>query len=165
MPTEPAIPVKHTRSISTALLLLLLLTVLISVAGGAFLAYTYLQYRQEPSSGAAGQTADSRTQQKTTGEMYALEPFVLNLSDPRGKRYLKVRIELELSSSGAVDRASRINPKLRDMVIMMLTSLTFEDIMTPEGKLRVRDELLQRFNQLLRPDRVLNLYFTEFVIQ
>lgn len=37
--------------------------------------------------------------------------------------------------------------------------------MTPEGKIQIRDELLDRFNQILRPDRVLNIYFTDFVVQ
>ena len=56
-------------------------------------------------------------------------------------------------------------PKLRDMVITLLTSLTFEEVMTPEGKVQIRDELLERFNQILRPDRVRNIYFTDFVVQ
>jgi flagellar FliL protein len=37
--------------------------------------------------------------------------------------------------------------------------------MTPEGKIRIRDELLERFNQIMRPDRIKNIYFTEFVVQ
>jgi flagellar protein FliL len=97
--------------------------------------------------------------------MYPLEVFVVNLLDPRGKRYLKVQIEMELASPEAVARATRKNPKLRDTVIMMLTNLSFEDVMSPEGKIRIRDELLQRFNQDMRPDRVINIYFTEFVVQ
>lgn len=48
---------------------------------------------------------------------------------------------------------------------MLLSSLSFEEIMTPEGKIRIRDELLERFNVVLRPVRVRNVYFTEFVLQ
>jgi flagellar FliL protein len=65
----------------------------------------------------------------------------------------------------AVDRLKKIEPKLRDIVIMLLTSLAFEEVMTPEGKIRIRDELLERFNQAARPDRVRNLYFSDFVVQ
>jgi flagellar FliL protein len=64
-----------------------------------------------------------------------------------------------------VEKAKQVAPKLRDMVIMMLTSLSFEEVMTPEGKIRIRDELLERFNQVMRPDRIKNIYFTEFVVQ
>ena len=54
---------------------------------------------------------------------------------------------------------------MRDAVIVMLTSLSFEEVMTPEGKIRIRDELLIRFNQILKPDRIKNIYFTEFLVQ
>ena len=64
-----------------------------------------------------------------------------------------------------MDKATKVSPKLRDMVIMMLTSLGFEEVMTPEGKIRVRDELLERFNEIMRPDHIKNIYFTEFVVQ
>lgn len=127
------------------------------VGGGGFFAYTKFtapQPEEEPE-----ETG------RTLGEMYGLEPFVVNLADPKGKRYLKIQIEIELTSPEAVERAMKATPRLRDMVIMMITSLTFEDVMTPEGKILIRDELLQRFNQIMRPDRVLNIYFTEFVIQ
>jgi flagellar protein FliL len=137
---------------------------IVLLAGGGFFAYTRLL----PPSGdapAAGQKNELENQQRILGEMYPLEVFVVNLLDPRGKRYLKIQIEMELESPGAVARATRKNPKLRDTVIMMLTNLSFEDVMSPEGKIRIRDELLQRFNQDMRPDRVTNIYFTEFVIQ
>lgn len=48
---------------------------------------------------------------------------------------------------------------------MLLTSLAFEEVMTPEGKIRIRVELLERFNQAARPDRIKNIYFSDFVVQ
>jgi flagellar protein FliL len=126
------------------------------LGGGGYFGYTQFL---------ASQPEEQIRSGRGIGEMYGLEPFVVNLSDPKGKRYLKIQLEIELMSPEAVERAARATPKLRDMVIMMITSLTFEDVMTPEGKILIRDELLQRFNQIMRPDRVLNIYFTEFVIQ
>lgn len=99
------------------------------------------------------------------GEFFAMEPFVVNLADPTGKRYLKIQIQIELENPQAVANAERAVPKLRDNVIMMMTALSFEEVMTPEGKIRIRDELLERFNVVMRPDRVRNIYFTEFVVQ
>ncbi len=99
------------------------------------------------------------------GEIFPLEPFVVNLADPKGKRYLKVQISLELVPPATKDKVDKEVPKMRDMVIMILTSLSFDDVMTPEGKIRLRDELLERFNLILRPYRVKEIYFTDFVIQ
>jgi len=134
------------------------------LGGGAFFAYMKF-LAPKPQTDTAAATAEPAPPADTVGEMLALKPFVVNLSDPNGKRYLKVQIEIEIESPLAVERVTKSVPKLRDMVIIMLTSLTFEEVMTPEGKIRIRDELLERFNQVLRPDRIKNIYFTEFVVQ
>ena len=149
---------------SKLMLFVILGVVVLLLAGGGFYAYTtFLAPKPQPTEA----TTQVKPEQLTdaVGEMFALEPFVVNLSDPQAKRYLKVAISLELESSDAVDRATKMVPKLRDMVITLLTSLTFEEVMTPEGKIQIRDELLERFNQILRPDRVRNIYFTDFVVQ
>lgn len=137
----------------------------IVLAGGGFFAYSTF-FASKPTAItddlAAGKTSDP---QKIIGETMAMSPFIVNLADPKGKRYLKVTIEIEFEDQTALERAQKATPKLRDTVIMMLTSLAFEDVMTPEGKVRIRDELLERFNQALKPDRINNIYFTEFVVQ
>jgi len=134
------------------------------LGGGGFFAYTKFLAHKPAIEEVASQEAKKEAP-PVIGEMLVMEPFVVNLADPKGKRYLKVKIELELESKEAVDKATKVSPKLRDMVIMMLTSLGFEEIMTPEGKIRVRDELLERFNEIMRPDHIKNIYFTEFVVQ
>lgn len=145
------------------MLLVIIVVLLIAIGGGGFVAY---QKFLAPHPAISAEEQAKREPVEKEGEIFALEPFVVNLSDPKGKRYLKVTITLELEASPkAKEEAEKAMPKMRDMVIMMLTSLTFEDVMTPEGKIRIRDELLQRFNQVLRPDRVVNIYFTEFVVQ
>ncbi len=123
----------------------------------------------EKASGAKGHGEEkgkgNEKDKEAMGEMLVLDPFVVNLADPKGKRYLKIRIELEIDSKETMAKAEKLKPKLRDTVIMMLTSLSFEEVMSPEGKIRIRDELMDRFNQLLKPERVQQIYFTDFVVQ
>ncbi len=145
----------------TLLFIVLGLSILL-LGGGGFFAYTKFL---APKPAEEKMSAEEQAPKQFIGEIYAMEPFVVNLADPKGKRYLKIKIELELESPEAVAQAEKVSPKLRDMVIMMLTSLTFEDVMTPEGKIRIRDELFERFNQIMRPERIKNIYFTEFVVQ
>lgn len=136
------------------------------LGGGGFFAYTKLM-GPKPAAVEGGEATEEKKgePEKAIGEVLPLDPFVVNLADPSGKRYLKLKVELELETPAAVEKAKQVSPKLRDMVIMMLTSLSFEEVMTPEGKIRIRDELLERFNQTMRPDRIKNIYFTEFVVQ
>ncbi|MFH7321355.1 flagellar basal body-associated protein FliL [Desulfurivibrio sp. D14AmB] len=128
---------------------------LLLLGGGGF--FAYLTFLAPP-------PVEQESRQEI-GEILSLEPFVVNLADPTGKRYLKIQIQIELENPQAVENAERAVPRLRDNVIMMMTALSFEEVMTPEGKIRIRDELLERFNVVLRPDRVRNIYFTEFVVQ
>lgn len=149
---------------SKLMLFILLGLVVLLLGGGGFYAYTmFLAPKAPVEDPMAGVKPELLTE--TVGEMFALEPFSVNLADPQGRRYLRLAISLELESIEANDRATKLVPKLRDMVIVLLTSLTFEEVMTPEGKVQIRDELLERFNQILRPDRVRNIYFTDFVVQ
>lgn len=142
---------------SKLLLFAMLGVALLLLAGGGFFAYTTML--------APVEDEEPQDVAETIGEIFTLEPFVVNLADPTGKRYLKVQVEIELESALAVESAQRNTPRLRDNVIMLMTSLSFEEVMTPEGKIRIRDEMLERFNVVMRPDRVRNIYFTEFVVQ
>ncbi|HAT49918.1 MAG: flagellar basal body-associated FliL family protein [Nitrospirae bacterium] len=99
------------------------------------------------------------------GEMYKLDPFVVNLSEPRGNRYLKSTIELEMDSEALKAELERRKAQLRDTILQLLTSKSSQELQALEGKFRLRDELLSRINAMLVNGTVTRVYFTEFVIQ
>ncbi len=148
---------------SKMMLFIILGVVLLLAGGGGFFAFTTLMAPPPADESVADPVEQEEFE--VVGEMISFKEFVVNLSDPKGKRYLKCEISIEVESLEAVERVSKIKPKMRDIVIMLLTSLAFEEVMTPEGKMRIRDELLERFNQAARPDKVTHLYFSNFVVQ
>ena len=93
-----------------------------------------------------------------------LDPFIVNLQDNSGTRYLKVTVNLELAS-GSPDELEAYKAKIRDSLIILLSSKSYSDIGTVEGKYRMRDEIVARVNQYLKDSKVETAYFTEFVIQ
>lgn len=149
---------------SSGLPIIIMAVALVLLGGGGFFAYTTLM-ASKPAVEETQQTAAKKNPPDSIGEMQAMESFTVNLADPKGKRYIKLKLELEMDTPGALERVKKATPKLRDTVIVMLTSLSFEEVMTPEGKIRIRDELLVRFNQILKPERLKNIYFTEFLVQ
>ncbi len=163
--TEQTGNTEEPKKKSKLILFLIIGIVFILIAGGGFFAYT--KFFASPQEG--GEQGNGKQTEKSTpepvGEMFSLEPFVVNLADPQGDRYLKLKISMEVDDPAAVERARKLSPKLRDIVIMMISSLAFEEVMTPEGKLRIREELRTRFNRVLEPYRVENIYFSEFVVQ
>ncbi|MFH0810799.1 MAG: flagellar basal body-associated FliL family protein [Pseudomonadota bacterium] len=99
------------------------------------------------------------------GAAYPMEPFIVNLVDPLGRRYLKVKIELELDNPLALEEAKKRDAQMRDSIITLLTSKSYEDIDSAEGKLTLRQEVISRANQFLRTGKAVNAYFTDFVVQ
>jgi flagellar protein FliL len=114
---------------------------------------------------AEGEKEGEDEEAKEPGPIVPLEPFIVNLADEGGGRYLRVSMQLELSDKELEKEMEKLLPKIRDSILMILPSKKSEDIRTSEGKSKVRDEIIVAINGSLTTGTVENLYFTEFVIQ
>jgi flagellar basal body-associated protein FliL len=101
----------------------------------------------------------------TNGSVLPLDPFIANLADEGGKRYLKTTFQVEFFGSKVPAKVQPRLPQIRDLVLTLLTSKTFDDIRTPDGKQELREEIIARINQTLDNDAVKAVYFTEFIVQ
>ncbi len=99
------------------------------------------------------------------GPLFKLDTLIVNLADKGGKRYLRVTMELEVSSQEAVVEIEKRMPMIRDSILMILPSKTYAEISTTEGKIALRNELMTKINEMLHQGSVKNIYFTEFVVQ
>ena len=99
------------------------------------------------------------------GPTFPLETFIVNLAGAAGERYFKVRMELELKESSLVPQLEQRTPQIRDTVLLLLSSKTFDDIATFRGKTKLRNEITSRLNAVLPPASIKKIYFTEFVVQ
>jgi flagellar protein FliL len=99
------------------------------------------------------------------GTMWPIDPFIVNLADNQGERYLKVVMQLEVSDPLVSAQLEQLKPKLRDNVMDLLTAKSYAELMDSGGKQRLRDEIVLRLNSFLTKGRIVKVYFTEFVIQ
>ena len=99
------------------------------------------------------------------GIIHPLGSFVVNLLDPGNLRYVNCRIELEVEDSSVVKQITRREAQFKDAVISLVGNKSYEDLMGIEGKARVREELMVRFNRLLTEGQIARVYLTEFVVQ
>lgn len=116
------------------------------------------------------------------GVLLSLGTKVINLADPGGYRYLKVGIVLEIlpedpkfsSLKGearikmeeeVIKELKNRSPVFEDIVTTLLSSKTFEQVFTIQGKERLKAEMKEQINARLGTDAVLEVYFTDFVIQ
>ncbi|HPC47644.1 MAG TPA: flagellar basal body-associated FliL family protein, partial [Deltaproteobacteria bacterium] len=94
-----------------------------------------------------------------------LDPFIVNLADAQGQRYLKAVVQLETDNPAAEAEINTKLPQVRDEILMILSNKTFDDVASVAGKRMLKREIAQAVNRYLVEGRVTNVYFTEFVVQ
>lgn len=99
------------------------------------------------------------------GSMRPLDPFLANLADENVQRYLKMSLQVEFVDAEPPAAFDARLPQTRDVILTLVTSKTFADIRTPEGKERLREDIIDRINHVLAHDAVKSVYFTEFIVQ
>lgn len=113
-----------------------------------------------------GEVEEEIVEEETTiGPMYKLDTMIVNLADQGGKRYLRITMQLELSTPDLVEEIENRMPQLRDSILMILPSKQYADISTTPGKIALRDEIIVKMNEILKTGAIATIYFTEFVVQ
>lgn len=151
---------------SKKMLIIIIAVVLLLVGGGAaayFLLFSSKPAPEEDPAAALKRTVP--TESMEIGQTYPVATFIVNLANPLGKRYLKVTMQLELDNPKMTAELDRRMPQLRDAILTILSSKTYEDISTSQGKLRLRSEIVARVNAFLTSGSIRRVYFTEFVVQ
>jgi len=99
------------------------------------------------------------------GAIEPMDPFIANLGDEDGRRYVKATIQVEFYDAIVPPEFHQRLPQTRDMLLTLLSSKTFADVRTPHGKAVLREEIVNRLNTVLAEDAVKAVYFTEFIVQ
>jgi len=96
----------------------------------------------------------------------ALEPFLVNLADIDDVRFVKATFQLGLTKEPDEEfKGGAAMAAIRDSVISLLTSKRSEQILTPEGKDALRNEIRSRVNSVSPETKVLEVYIVDFVVQ
>ena len=101
---------------------------------------------------------------RSTGMVLPLPPVTVNLFDDSGNRYLKLSMEVE--ANGDISAALKSQEaRIRDAIIMLLAGKRLNDLARPEGKVMLKAEVANRINQILGEQRIVRVFFTDFVVQ
>ena len=119
----------------------------------------------EPEAQTAAASATPNGTKVLSGLMVEVEPFIVNILDGQGTRYLKAAITLEVDSEAAVQESTDRMPQIRDAVLLLISNKTFGEMSDLQGKLQLRAELMSKINSFFRKGKVQKIYFTEFVVQ
>jgi flagellar FliL protein len=149
------------------LILISLIVVFLVVAG--FLAYLFLFSNNAAIQTETALPTDAQTapaaKGSSIGPLYSFDTFIVNLADPGGIRYLKVSMQAEVDSNKVIDEIEKRNPQVRDLILTVLSSKTYAEVSTPQGKIALKQEIIRRLNLILTTGTVRNVFFTEFISQ
>lgn len=80
-----------------------------------------------------------------------LEPFTVNLAPENGDQYLQVILTAELEDAAAEGHLKGAMPKIRNNIMLLLSSKKASELMTKEGKEKLADELKDEINVAIEP--------------
>jgi flagellar FliL protein len=109
------------------------------------------------------QEHDKHQEEEFVGKSIPLETFLVNLSGSRGRKLLKVNMELEVEGDKVQEEIEKRKPQVRDIIIILLSSKTYGQIASTEGKDYLKEEIRDTVNSFLTKGKIKRVMFTEFI--
>jgi flagellar FliL protein len=100
-----------------------------------------------------------------SGPGYEFQNVVVNLAGTMGTRYLKTSFLITGADPNIKSVFDGSKPKLMDVTLNVLSSLTLADLEEPGAKNVIREKLVTAYNQALGRKVADQVYFSDFVIQ
>ena len=155
--SPPAEKAKPKRSLKKVLIMGVLGLLLV---GGGLVAY--VMFTDDPPVGKEAHASQAAS--KSVVNM-PLEPFLVNLADKESRRYLKLKVELEVNNEETAKELEKSMPRIRDALILLLSSKTYLDLASYQGKQQLKREIKQKVTALPGGNKISDVFFTEFVAQ
>jgi flagellar protein FliL len=162
--TTPATPPPAKKGKGKLFLVLLILLVLGGGAGGG--AWWWMA-RSQAASGQDAKAGEHGAVGEESGVL-ALEQFTVNLADEDASRFLRATVHLVIDQGDAVKEIEEDKLKLmrvRSSVLELLTQQTSARVTTTEGKTELKHAIAARTSDILKPIKVIDVLFSDFVVQ
>jgi flagellar protein FliL len=172
---EPKPAAKSGSSIGKILLIILL--ALVSSAGGGVVSFFLISRTmgvQAQGEHAEDKKGEAEKEQENLAELLEksavlpLEPFVVNLADTETPRYLRIKISLMVDDKTKLPELTEnqaLQLKVRDLILQSLTNKTSQQLINEDGKNKLRQEIHEKVTVYFREPKLVDVMFTEFVIQ
>ena len=110
---------------------------------------------------------------KETMPVYApMDAFTVNLAPENGDQYLQLVLSVEVDDIKTGDKIKAYTPKLRNNIMLLLSSKKPSELLAREGKEKLAAEIRDMINETIDPSSkgkkdapVKEVLFTSFIIQ
>lgn len=154
---------------SNLLLIALAVINMLAVGGVGFMLYSSKQKEARENTieqvieGEAHAQHEDAAADAVKASVVPLETFIVNLAGSKGRRILRVDLELEVSDPKVVAEIEQRKAQIRDIIIIMLSGRTYDQISAKEGKNELRDDIKGTLNAFLTKGKVSNVFFTNLL--
>jgi len=96
------------------------------------------------------------------------EPFMVNLADEGGSRFLKATLSLVVEDEATakqLEASPVVVSRVRSDILELLTEQSAPALVTPEGKESLKNAIKARTAHALDNKKVIDVLFSEFVVQ
>jgi flagellar FliL protein len=158
------VAVPETKKKSKMMLWIILGATVLLMGGGGFLVTKYMRGAKSAAEGGEGA---GKVEAKPKS-MMNLESFLVNLTDADNTRFVKVTFRLGIDEAGLGEELASdpvVLAETRDKIIRILSTKTAEEILTIEGKDKLREEIRTTINKILPQGKVVDVFIMDFVVQ
>ncbi|MCB0347736.1 MAG: flagellar basal body-associated FliL family protein [Bdellovibrionales bacterium] len=142
---------------------------LVVVIGVAYMLYSWKKHEEAQTTiqdvvegEHAEQEHDKLEEEELLGLSVPLETFLVNLAGVRGGRLLKVTMSLEVDGVDVQNEVEKRKAEIRDTILILLSSKSFDQVSSRDGKDFLREEVRDTLNSFLTKGKVKSVLFTEF---
>lgn len=123
------------------------------------------EHAAEPAPAAEGAGHEGKKEGKEGSANFEFQNVVVNLAGTMGTRYLKTSFLVTGADANIKSVFEGAKPRLMDVTLNVLSSLTLADLEEPGSKNVIREKLVSAYNQALGRKVADQVYFSDFVIQ
>jgi flagellar FliL protein len=122
---------------------------------------------EDPKSKKSGAVSEAIPEDEDVKKVIEVPPFIVNLADAEQARYLRMTVSLGVGGEGGEKEKpdTVFLTKVRNAMLAVLSEKTSEQILTVEGKSKLRKELLQAAQASADEPEVIAIYITDFIVQ
>jgi flagellar FliL protein len=146
-------------------LVLILALAFVLLGGGGAGAYWYFAQHAAQEGGEASAAEPDAAPEPGLVE---LDPFVVNLADPGGQRYVRVSMRLlthDEEQALEIKENAVARAKLRAALLELLSMQTADGLVTPDGKNALKQLIAERASHAVHELKVTDVLFVEFIVQ
>lgn len=136
------------------LIVVALVVVALGVGGGVYA-------MRRPSTGTPAEKVTSRG-------LVSFDPFVVNLADPGGSRFIRVTLSLVVDDEKVASKIADTPVSMkeaRSAILELLAEESANGLVTAEGKQALKKAIIDRVSAIFTDAKVTDVYFSEFVVQ